>query len=73
MFSKEMIDSLGLTRAIAVTILNMFEDVLDKHGIYIPDDDRNGGDDEACLYGMTYAKLEDEIVELLHEYVVDLR
>ena len=69
MISKKMINNLGLTKAIAVTILDMFEDVLDKHGIKIPDEDRTGEDSEACLYGMTYANLEDEILELLYEYI----
>ena len=69
MISDTIIRNLGLTKAISVTIIDMFEDVLYKHGIKIPDDDRNGGEDEACLYGMTYANLEDEITNLLYEYI----
>ena len=45
----------------AINILDMFEDVLDKHNLYIPDDDRTGSLDEACIFGTTYGNLEDEI------------
>ena len=74
MVSKETIESLGLPRALAVAILERFEDLLSKHDIYIPDDDReDDNEDEGCLYGTTYYELEDEITELLHEYVVELQ
>ena len=36
--------------------------------ISIPDEDRTGDESEACLYGMTYAELENEIAELLGRY-----
>jgi len=49
----------------AINILDMFEDVLDKHNIYIPDDDRTGDECEACIFGATYGDLEDEIVHYL--------
>ena len=32
------------------------------------DEDRTGDESEACLYGMTYANLEDEIAKLLGWY-----
>ena len=74
MISKETIESLGLPRALAVAILERFEDLLDKHDIHIPDDDRDDdNEDEGCLYGTAYYDLEDEITELLHEYVVELQ
>lgn len=49
----------------AINILDMFEDVLDKHHIYIPDDDRTGDECEACIFGTTYGNLEDEITYYL--------
>ena len=74
MISKETIESLGLPRALAVAILERFEVLLDKYDITIPDDDRDDYDeDEARLFGAAYYDLEDEVTELLHEYVVDLR
>ena len=69
MLSDDMIANLGLTKALAIEILEMFEDVLDAHHIYVPDDDRTGDDGEACLYGCTYGNLEDDICALLSEYI----
>lgn len=56
-------------RKIAIMILDIFEDMLEEKGIMIPDEDRTGDDGEACLYGMTYANLEDEIYSLLCECI----
>lgn len=66
---ENLFESVGKTRGIAIAILDMFEDMLDEKGIMIPDEDRTGEEGEACLYGMTYANLEDQIYELLCEYV----
>ena len=52
-------------RILAIRILELFEDVLEEKNITIPDEDRTGSDEEARLYGMTYANLEDAIVEVL--------
>ena len=74
MISKETIESLGLPRALAVAILERFEGLLDKYDITIPDEDRDDYDeDEARLFGAAYYDLEDEITELLYEYVVELQ
>lgn len=62
--------NLNCVRDIAIEILDIFENMLDEKGIMIPDEDRNGDEGEACLYGITYANLEDDIVALLNEYVV---
>ena len=56
-------------RELAIEILDMFEDVLDEHGIMVPDEFREGEESEACLYGATYAILEDRIVSLLEDYI----
>ena len=61
--------SVGKTRGIAIMILDIFEDMLDEKGILIPDEDRTGDEGEACLYGTTYADMEDKIYELLCEYI----
>ena len=66
---EELFESVGKTRGIAIAILDMFEDMLDEKGVMIPDEDRTGEEGEACLYGMTYADLEDQIVALLCEYI----
>lgn len=56
-------------RKIAIMILDIFEDMIEEKGIMIPDEDRTGDEGEACLYGITYANLEDEIYSLLCEYI----
>lgn len=57
----------------AIDILTQFEELLDKHGIKIPDTDRTGSDDEACIYGTTYGNLEQTITEILLEFAVEVR
>jgi len=52
-------------RQIANEICEQFEELLDKHNIDIPDDDREGNEEEAHIYGMTYAELEDRITDIL--------
>ena len=66
---ETLFESLGKTRGIAITILDMFEDMLADKGIVIPDVAREGNEDEACLYGKTYYDLEDKITELLCEFI----
>ena len=60
--------SIGKHRGVAIRILDVFEEMLEKKGIMIPDEDRTGDESEACLYGMTYADLENAIEELLGRY-----
>ena len=60
--------SVGKHRGVAIRILDIFEEMLENKGISIPDEDRTGDESESCLYGMTYANLEDEIVTLLEQY-----
>lgn len=59
-------------RDMATDIVEMIEDILDRYGIYVPDEDRNGDDGEACLYGMTHARLEDSISFMLSDLVNDV-
>lgn len=56
-------------REYSVEIVELFEDILEKHNIDIPDVDRTGDDSEARLYGMTYANLEDDVLEVLTSLV----
>lgn len=46
-------------------ICNLFEDLLSKHDIMIPDDYREGNEGEACIYGETYCELEDRVTKIL--------
>ena len=52
-------------RNIAINIIEEFEELLSKHNINIPSQDREGNKGEACLYGSAYYELEDSITELL--------
>ena len=54
-------------REYACGILNVFEDLLDEHGIDIPDKNREGEEDEAHLFGDAYYATEDRVVEILTE------
>ena len=64
MFASHYTDETQL-RSIADTIIDLFEDILDKNDISIPDDYRQGDPDEARIYGDTYYALEDSIVRIL--------
>ena len=66
---EELFESVGKTRGIAIMILDIFEDMLEEKGIIIPDENREGKEGEACLYGSTYYELEDEITKLLCDYI----
>lgn len=66
---EPLFESMGKTRGIAIMILNIFEDMLAEKGIQIPDDCREGDEDEACIFGDTYYALEDEITSLLCDYI----
>lgn len=60
--------SVGKHCGVAIRILEIVEEMLESKGIMIPDEDRTGDESEACLYGMTYADLENAIEELLGRY-----
>ena len=52
-------------RELTIRIIDEFEELLDEHKIIIPDSDREGNEEEACIYGMNYWRLEDKITELI--------
>ena len=54
-------------REIAVQILDEFEELLVAKGIKVPSDDREGRDEEACLYGTEHYELKDAVTEILLE------
>lgn len=60
-------------RHIAAHIADIFEYVLEDADILIPDDEREGDEDEACLYGCTYSDFEDGITEELAKIVAGHR
>ena len=52
-------------RELAFAIIGEFEELLARHDIKIPSADREGSEEEACIYGDAYYELEDRIVEIL--------
>ena len=56
-------------RQITQNICELFEAILDKHDITIPDPDRNSYDEAARIYGETYFNLEDDITDIITEAV----
>lgn len=59
-------------RQLAFEIVDLFDDLLDQHNIYVPDEDRTGAEDEAPLYGCTYYDLVDEVAALIGSYKIGM-
>ena len=53
----------------AADIIDIFEELLDRLDITIPDKWREGEEDEARIFGDTYYELENKIVERLRKEV----
>lgn len=56
-------------RIYAAAICDAFENLLDEHDITIPDLEREGNEDEARLYGLTYENLENRVVDILKKLI----
>ena len=52
-------------RSIAATVIDLFEDLLEKNNVTLPDIYRMGDPDESRIFGDTYYALEDSIVRIL--------
>jgi hypothetical protein len=51
----------------AIEIIEEFEQLLSENNIKIPSEDREGEDDEACIYGREYYTLEHDITEIIEK------
>lgn len=51
---------------ITFNIIQIFEDTLAEHNIFIPDENREGDKDEACIYGKTYYDIEEKIKNIIN-------
>jgi hypothetical protein len=60
-------------REYSVEIVELFEELLEKHNITIPDEDRTGDESEARLYGCTYYDLEEEVVSIINNLVMRVK
>lgn len=68
MFASHYSDETQLL-AIAANIIDLFEDLLEKNNITLPDACRIGDPDESRIFGDTYYTLEDSIVRILERLV----
>lgn len=61
-------------RPYANEICELFEDLLDEHDVTIPDEDDYQKEEDNCarLYGMTYAKLEDNVAAILRKFTSEI-
>lgn len=60
-------------RLTAALICDIFEELLNKHDITIPDEDRTGSEGEARLYGCTYFDLELAVTDILRSLVEEVK
>lgn len=60
-------------RQISAEIADIFDSLLADNDIIVPDEDREGNEDEAPLYGATYSDFEDGITEQLADIVAGVR
>lgn len=60
-------------RQFSASICGVFEELLDKHNITIPDKDRTGDESEVRLYGMGYADTEDYVTQILIQLAQEVR
>ena len=60
-------------REYSTDIVELFEELLEKHDITIPDEDRTGDESEARLYGCTYWDLEEEVKHILSKLVLRVK
>ncbi len=60
-------------RNTSAEICDLFEELLDKHDITIPSDDRTGEESEARIYGKPYYDLEDSVTELIASVCEDIK
>ena len=52
-------------RKTAIAIVELFEDLLEKHHMQIPDADRDGHEGEAPIYGATWDEIVQEVSSLI--------
>ena len=63
---KKQPKQLDINKEKAIEIIDEFEDLLVVNDIKIPNADREGNEDEACIYGSDYYNLEESIIEILN-------
>lgn len=54
-------------------ICDTVEDMLSEYDIKIPDEERNGEENEACLYGRSYDIVADSVQKILQQLVDEIK
>lgn len=54
-------------------ICDTVEDMLSEYDIKIPDEERNGEENEACLYGRSYEIVADSVQNILQQLVDEIK
>lgn len=54
-------------------ICDTVEDMLSEYDIKIPDEERNGEENEACLYGRSYDIVADSVQNILQQLVDEVK
>lgn len=54
-------------------ICDTVEDMLSEYDIKIPDEERNGEENEACLYGCSYDIVADSVQNILQQLVDEIK
>jgi hypothetical protein len=57
-------------RELAADMIGPFENLLDEKKIVVPSEDREGNEDESCIFGSEYYNLEDELTQILKDRTV---
>ncbi len=60
-------------RLISADICDFLEELLDKHDLTIPSNDREGEEGEARIYGEVYSDLEDNVTDMLASLCVTVK
>lgn len=60
-------------RQISADICDLFEDLLDRFYITIPDENREGDETEARLYGGVYSDLEDAVTQIVAQTIKQVK
>ena len=54
-------------------ICDTVEDMLSEYDVKIPDEERNGEENEACLYGRSYDIVADSVQNILQQLVDEIK
>lgn len=55
----------NVIRELAQNVLDDFEKMLEENDIFIPSEDREGNEEESCLFGDVYYSLEKQVIDTI--------